>query len=48
MARAVGHRGVVILHVELQLGDEGRVTSGTSSVHFEQRRHYKDAREHTE
>lgn len=45
MVRAQGRRGVVTLHVELQLSDEGRVTASTSYVHFEQRRHYKDARE---
>lgn len=45
MARATGKRGIVHLTVELCLGDRGEPMWLTYGVHFEPKRHYKDARE---
>lgn len=43
VSRAEGERGMVYLKVDLCLGDGGEPLWVSSSVHFEQKRHHKDA-----
>lgn len=42
LARAVGRRGTLRLHIELTLGDSGEVLTSTTSLAFESKRHVKD------
>ena len=45
MGRATGRRGKMILHVELELGDNGAALWSNTSLRFENKLHVKDARE---
>ena len=44
LGRAEGNRGMVYLKVEVCLGDDGKPLWANTAVHFEHKRHYKDAR----